>query len=316
MAGGAGEGRAVALVVNGDDFGYSAAINAAIVRCHRAGVLTSATILVNRAATGEALALARANPALGPGLHLNLTEGAPVTPPGRVPALVDRQGLFHPIVIQLRRIANGRTPLAEVERELRAQFELILARGVQPTHVDGHLHVHAWARVLPLVARLMVDYGVRAMRSPFLTAWLPLHLAARPAAHAGLAPAPAAPSLLDRFCPLVTPWGGRVWSVRDGRGPDRRGPRAGLLRRRGVITTDFMLDSGQFLGTPDPAGALLAALRPLRAATVELMAHPAWNRDEGRGAAEVALLTDPRLRDALVGAGVRLTNYGRLRVEE
>ena len=42
------------------------------------------------------------------------------------------------------------------------------------------------------------------------------------------------------------------------------------------------------------------------------MAHPAWNRSERRGAAEVALLTDPRLRAALDRRGVRLVHYGEL----
>src|SRR3712207_7450652 len=44
--------------------------------------------------------------------------------------------------------------------------EFVLERGLRPTHIDGHLHVHAYPRALPLVVRLMREYGIRAMRSP------------------------------------------------------------------------------------------------------------------------------------------------------
>ncbi|MGN6562001.1 MAG: carbohydrate deacetylase [Thermomicrobiales bacterium] len=163
----------ITLVVNGDDFGYSDAINAAIVRCHQDGVLTSATLLVNQRASGAAFALARRLPALGVGLHLNLTAGAPVLPPDQVPSLVDRRGRFRYLDAQLGRLATGRLRLADVERELRAQFATFTAHGLQPSHVDGHLHVQSWPGVLPIVLRLMREYGVRALRSPLLTAWLP-----------------------------------------------------------------------------------------------------------------------------------------------
>ncbi len=45
------------------------------------------------------------------------------------------------------------------------------------------------------------------------------------------------------------------------------------------------------------------------------MAHPAWNRDATRGAAEIALLTDPRLRAALDEQGVERVYYRKLTAE-
>lgn len=278
----------IQLIVNGDDFGYSDAINAAIVRCHRAGVLTSATLLVNRPATSAALALARDLPELGLGLHLNLTEGAPVSPPREAPSLVDGRGRFRPFPAQLRRIASGRARPAEVERELRAQFGVLLARGVRPTHVDGHLHVHAYPRVLPVVLRLMREYGVPAMRSPVLGAWLPLHLAAELSARPTLA------------------WGGRLAAAR------QAGRRTAWLRARGIVVADYLLDAARFRAARDPVALLRGALAPLRCGTVELMAHPAWTRSATLGAAEVAFLTDPRLREMLADLGIELRHYGQL----
>lgn len=262
-------GAAVALVVNGDDFGYDDAINAAIVRCHREGALTSATLLVNRPASAAALALARQSPALGLGLHLNLTEGCPVAPPDEVASLLDRRGRFRPFPAQLGRVVSGRARPEEIERELGAQFAWLAARGVRPTHVDGHHHVHAYPGVLPVVLRLMAEYDVRALRSPLLTAWLPLSLAR----------------------------------------PGARGWRAALLARRGVARADALLDAGLLTRRADPVGATVRAVAGSGAGVVELMAHPAWNRDADAGAAQVRLLTDPRLRPALARADVRLVRY-------
>ncbi len=53
------------LVVNADDFGRSRSINAAVIRAHKEGILTSASLMVNEPAFGEAVELAKGNPTLG-----------------------------------------------------------------------------------------------------------------------------------------------------------------------------------------------------------------------------------------------------------
>ena len=63
------------LIVNADDFGASPAINEAVIRAHREGILTTASLMVNEPARDAAALLARANPRLGVGLHLTLLMG-------------------------------------------------------------------------------------------------------------------------------------------------------------------------------------------------------------------------------------------------
>ena len=53
------------LIVNADDFGLSPSVNEAVIRAHREGILTSASLMVNEASFDQAVTLARQNPRLG-----------------------------------------------------------------------------------------------------------------------------------------------------------------------------------------------------------------------------------------------------------
>lgn len=162
------------LIVNADDFGYSKGVNLGIIEAHRAGVVTSATAMVNMNGFEHAVMLAKETPTLGVGIHLVLTCGAPVSQ--NVPSLTDEHGRFR----RGRDYLSSASP-KEVERELRSQLEKFLETGLSPTHMDSHHHVHAHAAILPIVLRLAKEYrlpvrnpwtfspGVRAAHSDVLT---------------------------------------------------------------------------------------------------------------------------------------------------
>src|SRR5438067_12769786 len=77
------------LIVNADDFGMSEAVNEAIIRAHRQGVLTSASLMVTGEAAAQAVQLAKENPGLAVGLHLVAVMGRSVLPQSEIPTLVD-----------------------------------------------------------------------------------------------------------------------------------------------------------------------------------------------------------------------------------
>lgn len=123
------------LIVNADDFGLSPGVNRGIIRAHREGIVTSATLMVTMPAWAEAVELARATPTLAVGLHVNLTAGRPLA--GPAPSLTGPDGGF-------RRPAElgASAETAEAEREVRAQVERFLATGLPLSHLDSHHHVH------------------------------------------------------------------------------------------------------------------------------------------------------------------------------
>ena len=81
------------LIINSDDFGYSRAINHAIIDTHQEGILTSTTLMTNTPGFEHAIKLAKENPKLGVGVHLVLTFLKPLSQD--VPSLVDEKGDFY-----------------------------------------------------------------------------------------------------------------------------------------------------------------------------------------------------------------------------
>src|ERR1041385_5459776 len=82
------------LIVNADDFGRSHSINEAVIRAHREGILTSASLMVNEPSCAEAVEFAKQNPNLGVGLHLTLLMGHSALPPKEIPGLVNERREF------------------------------------------------------------------------------------------------------------------------------------------------------------------------------------------------------------------------------
>jgi predicted glycoside hydrolase/deacetylase ChbG (UPF0249 family) len=155
------------LVVNADDLGVSRGANLGTLRAHRDGIVTSASLAVTTPFYRHAIECVRACPDLGVGLHFTLTSGQPVSPPERVPLLIDRSGFFRWRFLPLLARLGVRAPrelLEQIDRELEAQLEKMIADGVQPDHIDGERHVHLLPGVFERVAAAARRHGVPFVR--------------------------------------------------------------------------------------------------------------------------------------------------------
>ena len=171
------------LIVNADDFGQTAGINRAVLELHRAGVLTSATLMARAEATDQAIEIALATPTLGVGCHIVLTDGEPVLPLARIPSLLDRSSglLIAALSGFVGRLLTGRIRAEEIEAEATAQIQTLQSRGVRVTHVDTHKHTHMFPRTLRPVLRAARACGIHSIRNPFEPIW-----AVRATASAGI----------------------------------------------------------------------------------------------------------------------------------
>src|SRR5262249_4643192 len=155
----------VPLTINGDDFGYSEAVNRAVIRAHREGVLTSASLMVNEIAFDQAVELALSNPSLAVGLHLVLVLGRSTLPHSEIPHITDAHGNFtnssFRAGVQYYFSAAARR---ELRHEMRAQFERFARTGLPLSHVDGHTHLHQHPVIFAELIRLCEEFGVKRVR--------------------------------------------------------------------------------------------------------------------------------------------------------
>jgi hopanoid biosynthesis associated protein HpnK len=237
------------LILNADDFGLTAGVNRAIIELHRAGLLTSTTLMAKAAAADEAIEIARSTPTLGVGCHVVLVDGEPALPARQLPTLVDpRTGRFQPTLgAFLQRLLTGCIRFSEIQAEAAAQIALLQSRGVSLTHIDTHKHTHIFPGVLRPMLRAARAAGIRAARNPFEPAW------SRRATHHAPWLRRAEVSLLRLLEPTF-----------------RR-----IVAEEGFVTTDGAIGV-LATGTLD-AATITSLLSNLPAGTWELVTHPGYN---------------------------------------
>ncbi|MES3014007.1 MAG: ChbG/HpnK family deacetylase [Pseudomonadota bacterium] len=145
----AGEGRRI-LALCADDFGQAPGISVGIARLAHAQRLTAISCIVNSPGWDSAAGLLAGLPdSVDVGLHLNLTEGRPLS--ARLARRWPRLPSLPRLIVQahLRLL-----PLSQVRNEVHAQLAAFnRAHGKPPAFIDGHQHVHH----LPGLREIILD---------------------------------------------------------------------------------------------------------------------------------------------------------------
>jgi hopanoid biosynthesis associated protein HpnK len=265
------------LIVNADDFGRSVSINHAVIRAHREGILTTASLMVNESACEEAMALARENPKLGVGLHLTLLCGHSALPPEQIPGLVNAKGEFttNPAGAGFRYFFQ-RSLREPLRREIHAQFQKFRATGLPLDHVNGHLHLHLHPTVFWILMADSGQLGIKRLRLTFDPLRLNLRLASGHFAYRALHAA--------IFHPLSA----------------RARP---ALARRGIRHTEAVF--GLLQNARVDEDYVNRLLPQLPAGDSELYSHPSL--DEFKN--EFDALISPRAQEQVKKLGIKLIRY-------
>lgn len=284
------------LIVNADDLGWTEGVNRGIAEAHRNGIVTSASLLANGAAFMEAAELARTLPGLGIGVHLNLSDGAPVAEGTRVESLVGANGEFHGAPRKLLvRIVRRKLAVDEVEREWDAQIGKIREAGLKPTHIDGHKHVQMLPGLFEIALKVAKRHGIAAVRVSLESPELCL-------------------ALLTGCDDPAAVWmqGARAQGFRLLWRNARR-----QAEESGIGTADYFCGIAQ-TGALTKEG-VLQLLWSLPDGTTELMCHPGYADEALRQTAtrlqdsrqkEIEILTDPEIRNVVASQAIRLIDYG------
>ncbi len=146
------------LIVNADDVGASAEINAATFARTGSGRVTSGSILATGQAFEDAARAARTQARVSWGVHLDVSSGA--APLTRFVPRVLRDGCLAPASLELRP-EDADAVLAEWEAQVRRVREA----GVEVTHLDSHEHYHYQPMLRRVIRALASRVGVRSIRA-------------------------------------------------------------------------------------------------------------------------------------------------------
>lgn len=293
------------LIINADDFGFTPGITEGILQAYREGVLTSTSAMVNMLGAPERIARARAAaPGLGIGLHLNVTAGRPVLPPERVPTLVDSDGRFLPMVKLIDQVTA--VSLDELRAELSAQAALLVETGGPFDHIDYHqMLLSLYQPFYPVVIDLAQQYRV-PVRNPAFNHF-----------HRVKLPKPAGASraaILEMF-KLIARRPLYAFKIMPRMSPAGANKHIARLQEAGVKTTDWFI--ADFFDNALIEN-FLAILEQLPEGVTELMCHAGRVDqdllDSGDGYTlprekELAILLDPRVREAVDRLGIQLVNF-------
>ena len=156
------------IVVNADDLGVSRGATLGILRAHRDGIVTSASLATTTPFYEHAIeTCVRTCPDLGVGLHFTLTSGRPVSPVDRVPLLIDRNGFFRWRFLSLLRATTFGLQadlMDQIEIELEAQLQRLTSDGVRPDHINGERHIHLIPAIFERVIAAAKRHGIPFVR--------------------------------------------------------------------------------------------------------------------------------------------------------
>ncbi len=153
------------LIINADDCGINSSRTHGIFEAVEFGAVTSVTVIPNETDSQTAARHARERD-VPAGLHLNLTEGFPLSKPEDVSTLIMGNGEFYEPGKLRQLLSEGAIDRAHLEREIRAQCEWLLDEYGQPTHLDGHHHIHIHPFIVQVLLPILDRYAINFVRIP------------------------------------------------------------------------------------------------------------------------------------------------------
>ncbi|MDD6209855.1 MAG: ChbG/HpnK family deacetylase [Bacteroidales bacterium] len=159
----------VRLLVRGDDIGSFHAANLACIDSYKNGVMRSVEIMACCPWFPEAVRMLNENPGLDVGVHLMITSewsGCKWRPLTSAPSLVDTDGNFYPFIWPIQgqpgiAIQDHDWKLDEIEKEFRAQIELVKKYLPRTSHISTHMGCANWnPEVEAMTKRIAKEYGL------------------------------------------------------------------------------------------------------------------------------------------------------------
>ena len=158
----------IKVIVNADDFGLDENRTRAIIQAYQEGWVSTTTAIVTTDWFQKAVDMAKGlRLHRNIGLHLNLTEGFPLTERIRESSLFCNpdgsfNARFH--ASPWHRLYLTNYEAIAVREEVEAQFSRFLHSGLSCRHIDSHHHIHTDFSIANIVLPLVVKARFRTIR--------------------------------------------------------------------------------------------------------------------------------------------------------
>ena len=161
------------FLINADDLGYCKERDDGIIECITNGTVKNVSLLVNGSSAVYAAEKIRElvnKFEVTIGLHLNFTEGKPITQ--NLHTLVDQNNEMLGKFGFREALAQNKISSDEIQLETRAQIKLykkLIQRddgGNVHFHFDSHQHVHVLPQIATLITEIFYEEGFKTARIP------------------------------------------------------------------------------------------------------------------------------------------------------
>ncbi|OGP86420.1 MAG: hypothetical protein A2Z08_00445 [Deltaproteobacteria bacterium RBG_16_54_11] len=142
------------LIINADDLGISPEANRGIFMAYEKGVVTDSSLLIQGPYSRQAIEKIKKNPSFHVGIHIDLDPLLGWKSPG-----IER--FPRPKLLEMM---NKPDFFKRVKKEIDKQVTAFLERGLIPSHIDTHHHVHGFPQIFELLVEAMDRLGIRAGR--------------------------------------------------------------------------------------------------------------------------------------------------------
>ena len=153
------------VMLHADDIGMCSEANEAVIPYLLNDQIQSASAMVPCPWFNDIADWYKKHPEMDIGLHLTLTSEwknyrwGPVSNSSSVPELIDTEGYLWRRVIDVA----SRTPVATIEKEIRAQIERAYERGIKPGHIDTHMGtLYSKVEYAEAFFNIAMEYGIPA----------------------------------------------------------------------------------------------------------------------------------------------------------
>lgn len=153
------------LVITADDFGLDRKLDEGIRLACSEGVVTHVSLVANGDAFEGAVSFLKSHPEIAASIHLNLTNGRPLSHHRDIQRLLNSEGNFLGSHWKVAWILLRDTELFEaVTMEYRMQIERVLSAGIKVWQLNCHGHLHVLPAVFRLVVQLALSYKIPYVR--------------------------------------------------------------------------------------------------------------------------------------------------------